>query len=124
MRTRPRSSSGGSGATADVAAPAAAPILRKIPVSGEELPVIGLGTSDSFEVGDSPAERATLGQVLGEFFAAGGRLIDTSPMYSSAERVLGELMSPDMHRQAFLATKVWTRGEGAGITQMEESARL
>jgi aryl-alcohol dehydrogenase-like predicted oxidoreductase len=62
--------------------------------------------------------------VLEEFFAAGARLIDTSPMYSSAERVLGQLMSADMHRHAFLATKVWTRGERAGIEQMEESARL
>jgi aryl-alcohol dehydrogenase-like predicted oxidoreductase len=105
-------------------APSLAPILRKIPSSGEELPVIGLGTSGSFEVGDSPAERAALTQVLEAFFAGGGRLIDTSPMYSSAERVLGELMSPDMHRHAFLATKVWTRGERAGITQMEQSARL
>jgi aryl-alcohol dehydrogenase-like predicted oxidoreductase len=105
-------------------APSSAPILRKIPSSGEELPVIGLGTSGSFEVGDSPAERAPLTQVLEAFFAGGGRLIDTSPMYSSAERVLGELMSDDMHRHAFLATKVWTRGERAGITQMEQSAKL
>lgn len=110
-------------ATAAIA-PSAPPILRKIPSSGEELPVIGLGTSGSFEVGDSLAERSPLGQVLEEFFAAGGRLIDTSPMYSSAERVLGELMTADMHRRAFLATKVWTRGERAGIAQMDQSAKL
>jgi aryl-alcohol dehydrogenase-like predicted oxidoreductase len=100
------------------------PILRKIPSSGEELPVIGLGTSGSFEVGDSPAERAPLAPVLGEFFASGGRLVDTSPMYSTAERVLGGLMSAEMHRHAFLATKVWTRGARAGIAQMEQSAKL
>ena len=105
-------------------APSSAPILRRIPSSGEELPIIGLGTSGSFEVGDSPAERAPLTQVLEAFFAGGGRLIDTSPMYSSAERVLGKLMTADMHRRAFLATKVWTRGEPAGITQMEQSATL
>jgi aryl-alcohol dehydrogenase-like predicted oxidoreductase len=99
-------------------------ILRRIPSSGEELPVIGLGTSGPFEVGDSAAERAPLSQVLGDFFAAGGRLIDTSPMYSSAERVLGDLLSRQQHEHAFLATKVWTRGERAGIEQMTNSARL
>jgi aryl-alcohol dehydrogenase-like predicted oxidoreductase len=101
-----------------------APILRRIPASGEELPVIGLGTSGPFEVGDLAAERAPLGQVLTAFFAAGARLIDTSPMYSTAERVLGELLTPDMHRRAFLATKVWTRGERSGIEQMSQSGRL
>lgn len=103
---------------------AAAPILRRIPSSGEDLPVIGLGTSGPFEVGDSPAERAPLQAVLEAFFAAGSRLIDTSPMYSSAERVLGDLLTPAMHERAFLATKVWTRGERDGIEQMTHSAQL
>jgi aryl-alcohol dehydrogenase-like predicted oxidoreductase len=98
-------------------------ILRRIPRSGEEIPVIGLGTSGPFEVGQSQAERAPLGQVLTAFFAAGGRLIDTSPMYSTAEGVLGALLSADMQRQAFLATKVWTRGERAGVEQMKQSAQ-
>jgi aryl-alcohol dehydrogenase-like predicted oxidoreductase len=101
-----------------------APILRRIPASGEEIPVIGLGTSGPFEVGDSAAERAPLQDVLEAFFAAGGRLIDTSPMYSSAERVLGELLTQDMQQRAFLATKVWTRGERSGIEQMTHSAQL
>jgi aryl-alcohol dehydrogenase-like predicted oxidoreductase len=105
-------------------AAADAPILRKIPSSGEQLPVIGLGTSGPFEVGDSPAERAPLREVLEAFFAAGARLIDTSPMYSSAERVLGDLLTPGMHERAFLATKVWTRGERSGIEQMTHSAQL
>jgi aryl-alcohol dehydrogenase-like predicted oxidoreductase len=99
-------------------------ILRKIPSSGESLPVIGLGTSGPFEVGDSSAARAPLQQVLDAFFAANGRLIDTSPMYSSAERVLGDLLTPQMHRRAFLATKVWTSGERSGIEQMTHSAQL
>ena len=103
---------------------AAALIKRRIPASGEELPLIGLGTSGPFEVGESAAERAPLAQILATFFAAGARLIDTSPMYSSAERVLGALLTPAMHRQAFLATKVWTRGERAGIEQMTHSAEL
>ena len=99
-------------------------ITRKIASSGEELPVIGLGTSRTFEVGGSAAERAPLREVLEAFFASGARLIDTSPMYGTAEAVLGELMTAEMHRRAFLATKVWTRGERAGVEQMTHSAQL
>ena len=99
----------------------AAPISRRIPSSGEEIPVIGLGTSRTFEVGVTAAERAPLAAVLEAFFAGGARLIDTSPMYSTAERVLGELLTPEMHARAFLATKVWTRGARAGIEQMTHS---
>ena len=102
----------------------AALIMRRIPSSGEELPVIGLGTSGPFEVGDSPSELAPLRRVLEAFFAGGARLIDTSPMYSSAERVLGALLTPPMHERAFLATKVWTRGQRAGVEQMTHSAQL
>jgi len=99
-------------------------IVRRIPSSGEEIPVIGLGTSGPFEVGEARAERAPLAEVLEAFFAAGARLIDTSPMYSTAERVLGELLTDSMRRHAFIATKVWTRGERAGIEQMTQSAQL
>ena len=74
-------------------APDGALITRKVPSSGEELPVIGLGTSGPFEVGPAAAARAPLLEVLQGFFAAGARLIDTSPMYSTAEGVLGELLS-------------------------------
>jgi aryl-alcohol dehydrogenase-like predicted oxidoreductase len=102
----------------------AALIRRKIPSSGEELPVIGLGTSGPFEISDTLAARAPLAQVLTAFFAGGGCLIDTSPMYSTAEQVLGELLTPQMHEQVFLATKVWTRGREAGIEQMTRSAEL
>jgi diketogulonate reductase-like aldo/keto reductase len=104
-------------------AAAAGPLLtRKIPSTGEAIPVIGLGTSGPFEVGSSPSERAPLKEVLEAFFAAGGRLVDTSPMYSTAEGVLGDLFTPAMHEKVFLATKVWTRGEKDGIAQMNESA--
>src|SRR6202045_5343041 len=109
---------------AGAANPGDAPIVRKIPSSAEELPIIGLGTSRTFEVGESAAERAPLKEVLEGFLAAGARLIDTSPMYSTAERVLGELLMPDMHQRAFLATKVWTRGERSGIEQMTHSAQM
>jgi diketogulonate reductase-like aldo/keto reductase len=107
------------------AASAAGPLItRKIPSTGEAIPAIGLGTSGPFEVGNSPAERAPLQEVLEAFFAAGARLIDTSPMYSTAEGVLGELMTPAMHERVFLATKVWTRGEREGADQMKKSAEL
>ena len=98
---------------------------RTVPASGEQLPVIGLGTSGPFEVGASPAARTPLAAVLSDFFAAGGRLIDTSPMYSSAEDVLGELLSDSQRERALLATKVWTRGRRSGLEQMTHSlARL
>jgi len=106
-----------------VHAAAAGPLLtRKIPSTGEAIPVIGLGTSGPFEVGSSPAERTPLKEVLDAFFAAGGRLVDTSPMYSTAESVLGDLFTPAMQEKVFLATKVWTRGEKDGIAQMTQSA--
>jgi len=104
--------------------PAPELIRRRIPASGEELPLIGLGTSGPFEVGADPSARTPLREVLAAFFAAGARLIDTSPMYTTAERVLGELLTDAMHARGFLATKVWTRGERAGIEQMSRSAQL
>jgi len=96
-------------------------IRRRIPSSDEELPVIGLGTSGPFEVGATEAERAPLREVLQAFFAGGSRLIDTSPMYSTAEGVLGDLLTPDMQARAFMATKVWTRGARSGLEQMTHS---
>ena len=105
-------------------APATGLLTRAIPASAEALPVIGLGTSGPFEVGAAAEARAPLTQVLEGFFASGARLIDTSPMYSTAEAVLGALLSAPMHARAFLATKVWTRGEQAGSQQMQRSAQL
>ncbi len=105
-------------------APAGALLTRPIPSSGEQLPVIGLGTSGPFEVEAATAAGGPLPAVLQGFFAAGARLIDTSPMYSSAEAVLGELLTPAMRGEAFLATKVWTHGEQDGIAQMQRSAQL
>ncbi len=104
-------------------APRAGPVItRAIPSSGEQIPVIGLGTWQTFDVGAGAAERAPLLDVLREFIALGGRVIDSSPMYGRSEEVAGELMraigAPD---NMFVATKVWTRGEAAGITQMRAS---
>jgi aryl-alcohol dehydrogenase-like predicted oxidoreductase len=96
-------------------------IARRIPSTGEEIPALGLGTSGPFEVGSSTSARAPLKEVLEAFFAAGAKLIDTSPMYSTAESVLGDLMTPEMRERAFIATKVWTRGQREGVQQMTQS---
>ena len=99
---------------------------RKIPSSGELLPVIGLGTWQTFDVGASAQARQPLEAVLSEFARLGGRVLDSSPMYGSAEQVAGDLASKlGIRKQLFVATKVWTTGRAAGVRQMEESmARL
>jgi diketogulonate reductase-like aldo/keto reductase len=101
-------------------------VTRKIPASGEEIPVIGMGSSDTFDVGDDAMKRAGLQGVLRGLVEAGGRVIDTSPMYGSAESVLGDLIDDlRLGPKLWLATKVWTRGREAGARQIEESfARL
>lgn len=100
-------------------------LTRTIPSSGEPLPVVGLGTYKGFDVGLREKERAGLGGVLDALFAAGGSVIDTSPMYGRAEGVVGELLAAQRERQkAFLATKVWTEGRAAGIEQMNRSMNL
>src|SRR5579884_2021339 len=85
---------------------------RRIPKSGEEIPIIGLGTWNT----NLHAE------LFRRFSAAGGRVIDTSPMYGKAEEAIGALLS-NVERP-WLATKVWTRGREAGIEQMKRSMRL
>ena len=102
---------------------ASLPMLTKsIPSTGEAMPVIGLGTWQTFDIGDDAAELAEREEVLRILFAAGGRMIDSSPMYGRAEAVVGALLERmQARRQAFLATKVWTSGEAAGIAQMRAS---
>jgi diketogulonate reductase-like aldo/keto reductase len=98
---------------------------RRIPSSGEMLPVVGVGTWRTFDVGAKPEDRAPLAEVLRLLFAAGGSVIDTSPMYGSAEAVIGDLLSAAGTRsKAFIATKVWTTGRDRGVTQMRNSMRL
>ena len=99
---------------------------RKIPASGEEIPVIGMGSSDTFDVGTDGMKRAVLQGVLRNLADAGGSVIDTSPMYGSAESVLGDLIDElGLGPKLWLATKVWTRGREAGAKQIDESfARL
>jgi len=114
---------GGVGASGIVAAADSRPLLRRrIPHSGEELPVIGLGTYATFDVGPGPEEREALREVLRLFIEDGGRVVDSSPMYGTAEMVLGDLAAElGVRDRLFLATKVWTSGEAAGVRQMEES---
>ncbi|WP_087043128.1 aldo/keto reductase [Caballeronia ptereochthonis] len=98
---------------------------RPIPTTGEPLPVVGCGTWRTFDAGDDPARRRELAEVLRVLFAAGGSVIDSSPMYGSSEAVAGALLTElNAHGKAFVATKVWTEGRAAGIAQMEESMRL
>ncbi|WP_438765550.1 aldo/keto reductase [Kushneria sp. TE3] len=89
-----------------------AAITRAIPSTGEALPVIGMGTWRTFNVGTDPELLDQREQVLELFFQRGGRVVDASPMYGSAEKVVGELIKRLGHREAlFAATKVWTRDE-------------
>lgn len=95
---------------------------RAIPTSGERLPLIGVGTWQTFDVGADPAARGTLKEVLATLASAGGRVVDSSPMYGSSESVTGDLMAElGLAQKLFVATKVWTSGRDEGIRQMEAS---
>ncbi|MGD9615023.1 MAG: aldo/keto reductase [Alphaproteobacteria bacterium] len=100
-------------------------ITRAIPSSDEAMPVIGLGTWRAFDVGSGDPARRKLAEVLRVLTEAGGRMIDTSPMYGRAESVTGDLVAEaGLRPRVFLATKVWTGGREAGIAQMRRSAEL
>ena len=99
---------------------------RPIPKSGEMLPVIGLGTWQTFDVGagrGAAAALENLRKVGRDLFDGGASVIDSSPMYGRAEAVVGELLAR-MRERAFVATKVWTSGRKEGIAQMRRSAEL
>ena len=99
------------------------PVSKPIPASAELLPVIGMGTSRTFDVTPGSEQSRGLLPVMEAFFDHGGSLVDTSPMYGHAEAVLGELLRaarPD-RQKLFAATKVWTWGKQEGIEQMQRS---
>jgi len=99
-------------------------IRKPVPKTGEPLPVIGLGTWQSFDVGAAHAPREPLRQVLSEFTRLGGSVIDSSPMYGKSEIVAGDLAAElALREKLFIATKVWTTGRDAGARQMNESFR-
>ena len=98
---------------------------RPIPSSGEKLPVIGLGTYNVFDVASSAEAIATRKTIVDMLAGEGGSVIDTSPMYNRAEKIVGDIVAAsDIRHALFLATKVWTDGRDAGIAQMQRSADL
>jgi diketogulonate reductase-like aldo/keto reductase len=114
----------GSPARAATAA-AAGPMTRRIPSTGESLPVIGLGSWITFNVGADRAALAECTEVVRAFFAEGGRLIDSSPMYGSSQATIGHALAR-LGRPAalFSAEKVWTGDGGRGEAQLEASRAL
>ncbi|MGE4110927.1 MAG: aldo/keto reductase [Burkholderiales bacterium] len=102
---------------------AARPLLsRRIPKSGELLPVIGIGTAIVFDIDDDAAQRAERSKVIRTLLGGGARLIDTAPSYGSAEAVVGDLLAEMKVRdQVFLATKVRSNNNDAFIAQMKAS---
>jgi len=98
---------------------------RTIQSSNQKLPVVGLGTWQTFDVGNSVEKREILTQVLVEMNKLGGRVIDSSPMYGSSEKVVGDLTSAsELSNKFFYATKVWISGKEDGIRQMARSFKL
>jgi diketogulonate reductase-like aldo/keto reductase len=98
------------------------PVTKPIPSSGERLPVVGLGSWITFNIGEDPELRDECADVMQAFFAAGGRLIDSSPMYGSSQAVIGYgLQRLGMPAALFSADKVWTSSGPAGAGQIEQS---
>jgi len=97
-------------------------LAKSIPSSGEKLPAIGIGTYKGFDLADGAESRARLAEVLRRLFAAGGSIVDSSPMYGRAEARAGQALAElGKQNDAFIMTKVWTSGRAAGTRQMEES---
>lgn len=95
---------------------------RKIPSSGEEIGIVGVGTWQTFDVGNSAEQRAPLKEVLKILVEMGGEVVDSSPMYGRSEQVVGDLSTEiGLQDQLFYATKVWTSGKDEGIQQMQSS---
>lgn len=121
----------GTGASALAFAPArgfaqeAKGVMKKIPSSGEELPVIGMGTWRSFNVGSDNVLRDARTEVLKTFFANGGGMVDNSPMYGSAREVVGyALKKIGIPKTLFSAEKIWTEDGTATRAQTAESAKM
>jgi diketogulonate reductase-like aldo/keto reductase len=98
---------------------------KPIPSTSEQLPVIGMGSWITFDVGDDKSARAERVKVLQAFFDAGGAVVDSSPMYMSAQEVIGHCLAQISNKDGlFAATKVWTPGKELGIGQMRGSQNL
>lgn len=99
-------------------------LAKQIPSSGEAIPVIGMGTWQTFNVGNDPKLRADRTQVLKTFFELGGGLVDSSPMYGSSQAVLGHALEKLEHDTLFSADKIWTNDGDATREQFSETAAL
>lgn len=114
--------SGLAAAAAGVAHGQAAPVTRRIPSSGEALPLVGLGSWITFNVGSDRVAREACAEVVRAFFAEGGRLIDSSPMYGSSQATIGHALARAGHPSTlFSAEKVWIGDAAKGPAQMEAS---
>ncbi len=99
-------------------------LKRLIPGSNVSIPVVGLGTWQTFDVGNNQKERTVRRQVLSKLVELGGSVVDSSPMYGSSEQVVGDLAtSLKINEKLFMATKVWVSGRDAGIRQMKSSIK-
>jgi len=108
----------------DTRAQAPGPLLsRSIPSTGERIPAVGLGSWITFNVGDDPEGRSAATAVLRAFFAAGGTVVDSSPMYGSSQDVIGEALAQLRPARLFAADKVWTRGATSGAEQIARSGQ-
>ncbi|HEX2541721.1 MAG TPA: aldo/keto reductase [Caldimonas sp.] len=114
------------GGGVEAQAPAvAAPLTRAIPATGEAVPVVGLGTWITFNVGDDAVARNGCADVMRAFFDAGGRMVDSSPMYGSSQAVIGHgLARTSAGSRVFSADKVWVSPGARGPAQIEASRRL
>lgn len=100
-------------------------ITRKIPSSGEAIPIVGLGTWQAFDIAPGGDDWAQGREALRTFAARGGKVVDSSPMYGRAEAAIGALSAElSLRPQLFLASKVWTQGRAAGERQVADSHRL
>lgn len=106
------------------ALPSPTVMARPIPSTGELLPVIGLGSWITFNVGEDRAARDRCARVVGAFFESGGTLIDSSPMYGSAQSVIGDALARIRDARPFAADKVWIAGGSRGPAQIDESRGL
>jgi diketogulonate reductase-like aldo/keto reductase len=115
------------GGAVTLAAPAVAQprvLTRPIPSSGESLPLVGLGSWITFNVGNDPPARDSCAEVMRAFFAAGGRMIDSSPMYGSSQGVIGDGLKKIGSANVFSAEKVWTSSGSRGPAQIEASRKF
>ena len=97
---------------------------KVVPSTGERIPVLGMGTWQTFDIGRASDERARLRTVLQTFFDRGGRLIDSSPMYGRSEGVVGDLLPQVRPRPSLIAaSKVWIYGKRLGVVQIEDSRK-